>query len=161
MSKIIVGIDPGYDRCGVAVIDASAGVGNEELLFSTCIETNKQDDYYNRLEKVGTEVSEILKRYNVDIFAIESLFFNKNQKTATKISELKGILLFLAQKQKLNIFEYTPLQIKMAITGMGRADKRAVYELLPKLIKINKKIKLDDEFDAIACALTASVLVVL
>ena len=156
MSKIILGIDPGYDRCGVSVLDASQGIGNEKLIFSNCIETSKQDDYYKRMEQVLDEIENVIQIYKPNILAIENLFFNKNQKTATKISEIRGAIIYLALKYKLQIKEFTPLQIKVATTGAGRADKQAVYEILPKIIKIDKKIELDDEFDAIACAITCS-----
>ncbi len=153
----ILGIDPGYDRCGVAVLEASS-VGSERLTFSHCIETNKKDDYHKRLFDVTSQVKQIIELYKPDLFAIENLFFNTNQKTATKISEIRGTLLYLALEKNIKILELTPLQIKLAVAGNGRADKKAVYEILPKLIKIEKNIKLDDEFDAIACALTASAL---
>jgi len=156
MSKIILGVDPGYDRCGVSVLDASSGVGNEELIFSVCVETSKKDTYYKRLKQVLDEIESVIQTYKPNILAIENLFFNKNQKTVTKISEIRGAIIYLALKHKMQIQEFTPLQIKVATTGAGRADKKAVYEMLPKIIKIKKEIKLDDEFDAIACALTCS-----
>ncbi len=153
----VIAIDPGYDRCGVAILDAKA-IGEEQLIFSTCIQTDKKDSYYKRLKQIIDSVEEIINLNNPDFFAIENLFFNKNQKTATKVAETRGALLALALKQNLEIMEFTPLQIKLATTGNGRADKRAVYEILPHLLKIDKEIKLDDEFDAIACAITASAL---
>ena len=153
----ILAIDPGYDRCGVAIVDAHS-VGGEVLVFSDCIETKKSDSYYARLKQVLDAVDTLADLHKPNIFAIENLFFNTNQKTASKVSEVRGALLYLAMKKGLEIKEFTPLQIKLAVAGNGRADKRAVYEILPKLIKIDKKIKLDDEFDAIACALTASAL---
>jgi len=157
MQKLILAVDPGYDRCGVAIVDASAGVGSEKLVFSHCIETDKKKDFYQRLLDIADFAEALMKKYDITHFAIEKLFFNTNQKTASKVSEVRGVLLYLARKYELTILEYTPLQIKLAITGNGRADKRAVYEMLPKIIKIEKNIKLDDEFDAIACGLTASV----
>ena len=156
MTRIILGVDPGYDRCGVSVLDATSGVGNENLLFSDCIETSKKNTYYERFKQVLDEIEGVIQIYKPNTLAIENLFFNKNQKTVTKISEIRGAIIYLALKHKMQVQEFTPLQIKVATTGAGRADKKAVYEMLPKIIKIEKKIKLDDEFDAIACALTCS-----
>ncbi len=156
---LIIGVDPGYDRCGVAVIDRSQGIGNEKLLFSTCIQTDKKQDFVDRLKAVLEEVNETLKKYKPDVLAIESVFFNTNQKTATKVAETKGAIMAAAIQNSTKILELTPLQIKLAITNSGRADKKAIYQMLQKLIQIEKQIKLDDEYDAIACALTASALI--
>jgi len=154
MQKNIIAIDPGYDRCGVAVIDVSTG--KEKLIFSDCIETDKKNDFVDRLYKVVSSVDTVIKLYNPCVFAMETLFFNTNQKTASKVSEVRGALLYLAKKHNLKIEEFTPLQIKVATTNSGRATKKEVYDMVQRLIKIDKKIKLDDEFDAIACALTCS-----
>jgi len=159
MRKIILGIDPGYDRCGFAVIDASEGINKEKIIFSDCINTDRNKVFVERLFDVSNTIEDVIKTYKPDIFAIETLFFNTNQKTASKVYETRGALMYLAKKHNLEIFEYTPLQIKVAITNSGRATKREIYEMLPRLIKISKKIKYDDEFDAIACALTCAVTV--
>jgi crossover junction endodeoxyribonuclease RuvC len=155
-TKLILGIDPGYDRCGVCIVDKSKGLGNEVLVFSDCIETDRKDNFYKRLFHVLENIEQIILIYKPDTLAIEKLYFNTNQKTATNVSEIRGAIIYLALKFNLKIKEYTPLQIKSAITSSGKADKRALYEMIPRLIKINKKIKLDDEFDAIATALTCS-----
>ncbi len=152
-NKTVLAIDPGYDRCGFAVL--SYGV-EEKLLESGCIETDKKDSFYSRLLFVLEEIEKIIKRGDIDELAIENLFFNTNQKTASKVAELRGAVLYLAAKNKLDIYEYTPLQIKQAVTSSGRADKKAVYTMVNSLLKIDKNIKLDDEYDAIACALTHS-----
>ncbi len=151
----ILAVDPGYDRCGLAVLDAPS-VGSESLLYSSCVQTNKKDTYYLRIKQILKEAEELINLHKPSHLAIEKLFFNSNQKTASQVSEVRGAFLFLALKENLEILEFTPLQIKLAVTGNGRADKKAIYEILPKLIKIGKEIKLDDEYDAIACALTAS-----
>ncbi len=156
MQKNILAIDPGYDRCGVAVLDVSSGVGKESLVFSDCIETDKKLAFEDRLYEVVSCIEELIQAHKPDVFAIETLFFNTNQKTATKVSEVRGALLYLAKKYNLQIEEFTPLQIKVATTNSGRATKKEVYEMVKRLVKIEKSIKLDDEFDAIACALTCS-----
>ena len=150
----ILAIDPGYDRCGVAVLEKHEN--KERLIFSHCIQTNKKDDFYTRIAEITDFIEKIIQEYKPDILAIEKLYFNTNQKTAILVAQTSGAIISLALKNKMQIFEYTPLQIKIATTGSGRASKKELYEFLPKLIKIDKKIKLDDEYDAIACALTCS-----
>lgn len=152
---IILGIDPGYEKIGVAVIEKPK-VGLEILLFSDCIITDKKMLHHERLEHLGNVIVKIIDKYKPTVLATEKLFFNVNQKTAMKVSEARGVLLYVSAKAKLKIFEYTPLQIKVAVTGYGRADKKQIIMILPKLIAINKKILQDDEYDAIATALTAS-----
>ncbi len=153
----VLAVDPGYDRCGLAVLDAPS-VGSEILLYSTCVQTNKKDSYYLRLKQILDKANQLINKHKPSHLAIEKLFFNSNQKTASQVSEVRGAFIYLAIKENLEILEFTPLQIKLAVAGNGRADKKAIYDILPKLIDIEKEIKLDDEYDAIACALTASVM---
>lgn len=151
----ILGIDPGYERLGIAVIEKSAS-GKEALLNSDCFKTPKTEFFEQRLFSVGSEIDRVIQKYSVTAFAIENLFFNTNQKTALKVSEVRGALTYIALSHKLLFFEYTPLQIKNAITGYGRSDKKQIIDMLPHLIEIKKDIKHDDEYDAIAVALTCS-----
>ena len=99
-------------------------------------------------------IDRIIKKFSPDIFAIETLYFSKNQKTALEVSGAKGVLLYKAAKFELPVFEYTPMQVKVAVTGYGKSDKKQVIDMVEKLIKIDKKIAHDDEYDAIAVALT-------
>ena len=151
----VISIDPGYDRLGVAVLEKESA--KEVLLFSDCIQTNKKDDFADRLFAVVYAVEQIIDEYTPDIFAIEKLFFNTNQKTAMQVAQVIGALLYLAKKQQLPVYEYTPLQIKVAVAGNGRGSKTDVIAMLHHLIPINKKIALDDEYDAIAVGLTCLV----
>ncbi|MEX0917408.1 MAG: crossover junction endodeoxyribonuclease RuvC [Candidatus Paceibacterota bacterium] len=151
-STRVLGIDPGYDRCGVAIIEKDK---EEVLLHSECIETEKSNSLSSRLHHVGKRVEELIKKYRPDACALEKLYFGNNQKTATSVSEVRGMLLFLAESHNLSVFEYTPQQIKVAVTGYGRSDKESVIDMVPRLIRIKKEIKYDDEFDAIAIALTS------
>ena len=154
--NVIIGVDPGYDRCGIAVINSIKGVGAEELLFSTCVQTSQKNDFHTRLKNISNAFNDVLEKFQPGVLSIENLYFNTNQKTASKVLEVKGAIEILALNKNLLVYEYTPLQIKNAIAGNGRAGKREVYSMLKHLIKINKEIKIDDEFDAIACALTCS-----
>jgi crossover junction endodeoxyribonuclease RuvC len=148
----ILGIDPGYDRIGIAIIDG------KELLHSECFSTNPKDSFHVRLKELGQRVNYIINKYKPDIMAIESLFITKNQKTAMKVAEARGVISYEACLKEIPIFEYSPPQIKVAITGHGGSDKSSIIKMIPLLIKMDtspyeKKI-LDDEYDAIAVALT-------
>ena len=148
----VLAIDPGYERLGVAVIEKEKG--EEKLILSDTLKTSPKKDFIQRLFEIAAEVEKIIQEYQPEFFAIEKLFFNSNQKTATNVSEIRGALIFLALKNKMKVFEFTPLQIKVAITGQGRADKKQIMFMIDRLIKIEKEIKYDDEYDAIACGLT-------
>lgn len=149
----VLSVDPGYDRLGIAVIERDDN-NKEQLIYSSCFETSKDLLYEKRIHLLGEEVQNIIKKYKPDVFASESLFFSKNQKTAILVAGARGVLLYVATQNNLPIFEYTPLQIKMAITGYGRGDKNQITVMVNKLLDINKEIKLDDEYDAIAVGLT-------
>ena len=150
----ILGIDPGYERLGIAVIEKEKG--EETLLYSTCFKTPKTDSFYTRLLALGEKVEEVIQKYDVDILAIETLFLNTNQKTAMRVSEVRGGIILEAAKAGLKIYEYTPLQIKIALTGYGRGTKDQVAFMVQRLLNLKEEKKLDDEYDAIAIALTCS-----
>lgn len=144
----ILGIDPGYDRIGIAVIE------DKTLIFSECFETNKNDSFHIRLKDVGIEIRRVIKEYNPGVMAIESLFITKNQKTAMKVAEARGVISYEASLQDIPIEEYSPPQIKVAVTGHGGSDKNQIIKMIPLLLKMKVKKALDDEYDAIAVALT-------
>lgn len=148
----VLAIDPGYGRCGVAVIEQMGHA--ETLLYSECIETAAQDEFTDRLAAIIATCERIIDAHNPDAFAIEKLYFNTNQKTAMRVAEVRGALLNMAAMHNMAIHEYTPPQIKSAVTGSGRADKRQVATMLHALLKIEKKPKYDDEYDAIAVGIT-------
>ena len=149
----VISIDPGYERLGIAVLEKEKN-GQEKLIFSDTFKTSPKKDFKERLFEIGQRVEKIIKEYQPEFFAIEKLFFNTNQKTAMNVSEVRGALIFLAYQNNLKVFEYTPLEIKTAITGEGRADKKQIIFMVERLIEIKEKIKYDDEYDAIACGLT-------
>jgi len=151
----IISIDPGYERVGIAVLEKSIQTKNKEILVhSECFLTSPQDDFMKRLFTIGKKIEKLIQKYKPTILVIESLFFNNNQKTVMLVSEVKGIIKYIALKNKLVVFEYTPLQIKTAITGYGRSDKRQITSMVKNLIAVKNKIKYDDEYDAIAVGLT-------
>jgi crossover junction endodeoxyribonuclease RuvC len=148
----VLAIDPGYGRCGVAIIEKESG--KEILLHSICIETDKEIPFAERLFTVGNEIQKLLDTYSPDTIAIEGLFFNTNQKTALHVAEIKGAIIYIAKRSNLPVFEYTPLQVKIAITGNGTADKKQILAMLPRILTLPNKKMLDDEYDAIAVGLT-------
>lgn len=149
----ILGIDPGYDRLGIAIIEKPKK-GKEILLYSDCLQTSAKDSIYERFGKIGSEIKKIIEKYRPDSLAIETLFITKNQKTAMRVSEARGIILYEAINAKIPIYEYTPMQIKVAVTSDGNSDKERILKMVRILIEIPKKDAKDDEYDAIAVALT-------
>lgn len=154
-SLIILGIDPGYGRLGVAVIEKTNKT-KELVIFSDCIETEAGDDIYSRFKDIGQQISVLLDKYKPAEVALESLFIAKNQKTAMRVAEVRGIIIYEVVKRNLPIYEYTPLQIKSAVTGDGTSDKVRIIKMIHLLVELKKKVALDDEYDAIAVALTHS-----
>lgn len=155
----VIGIDPGYDRLGVAVVEKvtkpAVGQKAEQLIFSTCLTSNKKNSLPERYLSLGQELEKIIQREKPDTLAIEKLFFTTNQKTASQISEVRGMIIYIAAQMKLKIVEYTPLEVKSTITGYGKADKQQVIAMVKQLVAMDKAARLDDEYDAIAIALTA------
>ncbi|TAL48809.1 crossover junction endodeoxyribonuclease RuvC [Patescibacteria group bacterium] len=150
--KRVAGIDPGYGRAGVAIVGRERG--KEKLVFSKCLTTSQSLSHEKRLERIGDEVGKLLRRYRPEAVAVEKLFFAANQKTALQVAEARGVILSEAAKQNLPVHEFTPLEIKLAVTGDGRADKRQVIAMVERLIAIKREKPQDDEYDAIAAALT-------
>jgi len=148
----ILAIDPGYERMGVAILEKTTS--KEILLFSECFKTLATKSAEERLRLIGAEISTLIKKYKPEAMAIETLFFKTNAKTAMKVSEARGVMLYEAAKNSLKVAEFTPLQIKVAVTGYGKSDKNQVTMMVQKLIKITTPIKYDDEYDAIAVGLT-------
>lgn len=148
----VLSIDPGYGRCGVAVIERESG--RETLVHSECIETSGLDEFPERLAAVAATCARLMDAYKPDALALEKLFFQKNQKTAMRVAEVRGALIETAARHEVPIFEYGPGQVKSAVCGSGRADKRAVAMMVRALMKIPKDIQYDDEYDAIAIGIT-------
>ncbi len=152
---IILGIDPGYDRLGIALIEKPAK-GKETVIYSDCFQTSSKDDIYERFRTIGAEIGRILEQFKPDKMAIETLFMSTNQKTGMRVSEARGIVIHEAAKRHIPIFEYSPGQIKMAVTGDGTSDKGRMIKMVHLLVSIPKKKAHDDEYDAIAVALTCA-----
>jgi crossover junction endodeoxyribonuclease RuvC len=149
----VLGIDPGYGRCGMAIIERTKD-GKDVLIFSECVETSARSEFHERMSTIIDECGRLIEAYSPDCMAIEKLFFSGNQKTAMRVSEVRGALIQAATAHSLPFSEYTPAQIKNAAGGWGGADKKQVTTMLRMLIHIDKSIQHDDEYDAIAVAVT-------
>lgn len=152
-STRIIAIDPGYDRVGVAVLEKKPGA-KEIVLYSTCITTNQKQSIAERIFVIGTEIARVISEYTPVALAIEKLYFTTNQKTAMGVSEARGVIIYEALRAHLTLFEYTPIEIKVAVTGYGKATKDAVHLMINKLVSLEKQRRFDDEIDAIAIGLT-------
>jgi len=150
----IIGIDPGYDRIGVAIVDKTSQ--KEVLVFSTAITTSARDTFPQRLLDLGKSLELIINEYQPTEAAIEILYFAKNSTTALSVAEARGVIQYIITCHQIPISEYSPNTIKLAITGYGSADKKAITAMIPRLIELHSGKKLDDELDAIAVALTHS-----
>ena len=148
----VLAIDPGFGRCGVAVVEKING--KETLLFSECIETSSKQSFPERLGEVVSRCTKALEAYAPDAFALERLYFTNNQKTAMQVAEVRGALIVLAAQHGLAVSEYTPGQVKSAVAGSGNADKKQIAKMVHVLMKIEKSIAHDDEYDALAIGLT-------
>ncbi len=149
----VLAFDPGYDRLGVAVLERVLGV--DTLIHSSCVITDRALPITERLMVVGDAVFTALNTYTPDTVAIETLFFNKNIKTAIGVAEVRGIIIYLARSKKCTVVEYGPQEIKIAVTGYGKSDKNAVTSMVKRLVKNVPPDALDDEYDAIAVGITA------
>ena len=145
---MILGIDPGLANLGWAVMDG------EELVEYGCIETKAGLRAEIRLEEIYNQVKDLIKKYKVDGLAIESLYFAKNAKSAIKVAEVMGVVKLCARKCGVEVDEYTPLQIKVALTGYGRAGKDQVEDMVKRLLGREEPIKPDHASDAVAVAMT-------
>lgn len=148
---LIIGIDPGYAIVGVGVVRYEAS--KFRILEYDAITTPAGMPTPARLKKIYEEINEFLDKYKPDAVAIEELFFNSNAKTAIAVGQARGVLLLAAANKNIPICEYTPLQIKQAVTGYGRADKTQMQSMVKMLLNLNHIPKPDDAADALAVAI--------
>ncbi len=146
----ILGIDPGYAIVGYGVIDY---IGNKfKVIEYGAIITNAGEEMNSRFKSIHDDLNEIIERNNPEFMAIEELFFNSNQKTAINVAQARGVLLLSALNHGVRIYEYTPLQVKQAVAGYGRAEKQQIQQLVKTLLNLEKVPKPDDTADALAIA---------
>lgn len=147
----ILGIDPGFAITGFSIIDYQ---GNKfKLITSGAILTEAHTSFPLRLEKIYNDLSQIIEEYKPDAMSIEELFFNNNAKTAINVAQARGVILVTAKINKVPIYEYTPLQVKQAVVGYGRADKMQVQRMVKMILHEENLPKLDDTTDSMAIAI--------
>lgn len=151
----VLGIDPGFGRVGWGVIEKEK---NEwKAVNWGCIETSAKENFIDRLKIIHQTLTFLIKKYQPNRIAVEDLFFAKNVKTAMKVGEARGVILLTCVQANVPVDEFTPLQIKQAMTGFGRAEKGQVQRMVQMILKIKKKITPDDAADALAVAITGGV----
>lgn len=154
MSKIILGIDPGIADTGWGVIKKQG----QKIIMLACgsIKTSAKTEFINRLKTLHQELSSIIKKYQPDAVSVEELFFCKNVKTALVVGQARGVVLMTIAQNNLPIFEYTPLQVKQALTSYGQADKNQVGQMVKVMLNLKSVPKPDDAADALAIAITCN-----
>ncbi|HTH93549.1 MAG TPA: crossover junction endodeoxyribonuclease RuvC [Candidatus Paceibacterota bacterium] len=151
--QIILAVDPGFDRCGIAIIHTGS---TPSVKQSWCISTNKKDSHSIRLATVFKGIEEAIVTHSPDAIALETLFFSVNKKTVIAVAEARGIIVTLAGLHNIPLIELSPQEVKIAMTGSGNADKKAVQKMVEMTLKVDTGKKLDDEIDAIALGMAAS-----
>jgi crossover junction endodeoxyribonuclease RuvC len=148
----ILGIDPGTGILGFGVIDVNGR--NVQLVDAGVIRTPVKEDDAIRLETIYDELTDIIANNSPTVMSVEKLFFAKNVTTAMTVAQARGVVLLCGRQADMEIFEYTPMQIKQSVTGYGKADKKQMQEMVRILLKLQEVPKPDDCADALAAALT-------
>ena len=149
---IVLGIDPGYALMGWGVVEANGS--HMKLLGYGCIETKAGTPMQHRLRTLQLGIRDLTLMYRPDEVAFEELFFAQNVTTALMVGAARGAAIIAAAEYTENLYEYTPMQIKQAITGYGKADKKQIQQMVKMLLRMEELPKPDDAADAIACAIT-------
>lgn len=150
---IILGIDPGYGTVGFGVIE-SYGSNRIHPIEYGVIQTPKEDSLPKRLKVIADSFDYLIDKHKPEAIAIEELFFQNNQKTAIAVAEARGAILLTVYNKCKKLYEYTPMQIKQALTGYGRAEKKQIQYMVKVLLKLDSVPKPDDAADALAVAIT-------
>jgi len=154
---IILGIDPGTANTGYGVVKVKSQKSKVKSQLKAidygCITTSPNLSSGDRLKKINNEINKLIKKYKPEVLAVENIYFFKNLKTAMPVSQAKGVILLTAAKKKIPVYEVTPLQVKMAITGYGKAEKKQVQEMVKVLLDLKEVPKTDDAADALGVAL--------
>ena len=147
----ILGIDPGYAIVGCGIVDYKNN--NFKVVEHCAITTPAGRPFNRRLEVIYDELTDLIKRIQPEVISMEKLYFNSNQKTVIDVGQARGVLMLAAQKSNLEVFEYTPLQVKQSVVGYGRAEKKQIQEMTRVILKLDKIPKPDDVADALAVAI--------
>lgn len=151
---MILGIDPGLANTGWAVVNDQLSITNYELIACGCLVTKNSQSDTQRLMYIYNELEKIIKKYKVEAVALETLFFAKNAKSAIKVSEAIGVIKLCGVRCGLEVFGYTPLQVKVALVGYGRAEKEQVEMMIRHFLKLDKPVSPSHASDAVAVGLT-------
>lgn len=147
----IIGIDPGIAIVGYGILEYE---GNKfRVVEYGAITTTNKYTMPERLEIIYNSLEDIFKKYSPDAIAFEELFFNQNQKTAIIVGQARGAAVLCAQKNGIKIYEYTPLQVKQAVVGYGRAEKKQIQQMVKVILNLKEVPKPDDTADALAIAI--------
>lgn len=154
MTERILGIDPGFGRVGYGIIEQTKNREWQAVAFG-CIETSAKKSFVDRIVEIHDELIKLIKKYQPTRMAVEEIFYFKNAKTVIEVAQARGVIVLTAVEHNLPVDEFTPLEVKQAITGYGRAEKAQMQKLVAMILKIKEKIKSDDAADALAVALCA------
>ena len=149
---LILGIDPGIERCGWGLVEETGG--KVKAIFYDCFFTSKEVSTSERLKNLSDQLNDLLNKYHPDIVAMEDLFFGTNAKTAIVVGQARGVVMLSVENFGIPLVSYPPLEIKMSITGYGRADKNQIGQMVKNIFKLREVPKPDDTTDALAVALT-------
>jgi crossover junction endodeoxyribonuclease RuvC len=152
--RIILGLDPGYGRMGFGVIYVEGS--QMQLVDYGVAATTSGDAFENRLLSLGNDLHDLFAHHQPHAVAIEKLFFGKSSSTVMKVAQARGVALLMAAQAGCPVFEFTPAQVKKAVTGDGKAGKAAMQKMVKQLLELPKIPKPDDAADALAIAITAS-----
>lgn len=147
---IVIGIDPGFGRVGYGIIEYKNN--KYKVIEYGSITTEKNLEFSKRLNKIEKDLTSVCSKYKIDVASVEKLFFNTNISTGIKVAEARGVILNTLENLNIDICEYTPLQIKQALVGYGRADKNQIKTMIKKYLNLETMPKLDDTTDALAMA---------
>lgn len=147
---VILGIDPGYAIIGYGIINYDSN--RFSVLKYGAVLTSAGEKFSSRLGSIYSDINEIILKSKPDAISIEKLYFNTNTTTAIDVAQARGVILLAAAQNNIPIFEYTPLQVKSAVTGYGRAEKKQVMDMIKNILRLEKIPKPDDTADALALA---------
>ena len=147
----ILGIDPGYAIVGYGVVDYS--LNRFSVVGYGAVTTKAGTRFSRRLQDIYDDITTLIEKYKPECLSIERLYFNTNTTTAIDVAQARGVILLAAEKCGVEIFEYTPLQVKQSVTGYGKAEKHQVMEMVKSLLNLNAVPKPDDTADALALAI--------
>jgi len=148
---LILGIDPGTARIGAGLIEYKDKKAS--VVCYDCLETSAKNSTAERLRDLHKQLTKFIKKHQPAVVAVEDLFFFKNVKTIIKVSQARGVILLAVAQAKLPVYEYTPLQIKQALTGYGRAEKKQIQQMVKVILNLKEIPKPDDAADALAIAI--------